>query len=200
MMDTCFILTLLYDKDPKNTECSNLAIRLMLSKCKLFVTDMTAAETINQITKKLFLNDMRYKADKVNPLNSKSDINLICACFNNHHRRIIKDRKFEKYKDIPFNKYFYNIAKNPWKKDLLTIYFQKSVELYAYLEEILKFEYLSITKPSIDISKYFITENMLSVNDAFHLGCSQYHGIKYFLTLDRDFENNIQTSVKILKI
>lgn len=199
-MDTCFILTLLYDNDPKNKECANLITALMLSKCKLFVTDMTAAETMNQITKKLFLTDMKYKANRVIPLNTKSNINLICSCFNKYHRKIIKDKKFEKYKDIPFNKYFYNILKNPWKKDLLKIYFDKSVELYAYLENILKFEYLSITKPCIDISKYFITEYMLSVNDSFHLACAQYHGVQYFLTLDRDFENNIFTTVKLLKI
>ncbi|AWZ49276.1 PIN domain-containing protein [Clostridiaceae bacterium 14S0207] len=200
MMDTCFILTLLYDKDPKNRECCNIATKLKLLDCNLYITDMVAAETINQITKKLFLNDMKYRLEKVQPVNTISDINLIIACFNKHHRKIIREKKLEKYKEIPFNKYFYNICKNEWKKDLLKVYFDKSVELHTYLENILNFEYLSINKDCINIAKTFMNEYMLSVNDAFHLACSQYYGIQYFLTLDRDFQSNIQTTVKLLKI
>lgn len=200
MLDTCFILTILYDTDPKNSECCNTVTKLKLSNCPLYVTDMVIAEAINQITKKLFMNDMKYKIEKIQPINTLYDIDLIVACFSKHDRKIIKERKLEHYKDIPFNKYFYNIAKNPWKKDLLKIYFNKSIELCSYVEKTLNLKYLSIDKDCMDLAKKFVNNYMLSINDAFHLACAENNSIQYFLTLDKDFESSIKSSTTILKI
>ncbi|SHK34335.1 PIN domain-containing protein [Hathewaya proteolytica DSM 3090] len=200
MLDTCFILTLLYDTDPKNMESCNTLSLLRRNNCSLYVNDMTIAETINQITKKLFINDMKYKIDRIQPLNSINDIEIILSCFNKRDRKLIKERRLEYYKEIPFNKYFHNIAKNPWKKDLLKIYFTTSVDIFSYFEKVLNLKFVSITHTDVILSKLFITKYMLSINDAFHLSSAISHDITYFLTLDKDFDTAIEANINILKI
>lgn len=200
MIDTCFLLSLLHDKDPKNTECILTLKKLIIGDCPLFINDIISAEFINQIIKKLFINDLRYKIDKKEPINTIPNINLILACFNKYDRKIIRDRKLEKFNHIPFNKYFYNISKNPWKKDLLKVYFEKSVEIHTQLEAGLKIRYVCIDEKCVQLAKNFMKIYMLSVNDAYHLACAELNKIKYLLTLDGDFEEISNSNINILKI
>jgi len=194
------MLTLLYNKDPKNKECILTLKVLMNSGCNLYINDIISAEVLNNITKKLFINDIKYSALKTEPLNSKSNINLIISCFNKHDRKIIKERKLEKYNRIPFNKYFYNISKSDWKKDLLKIYYVKAVELHSLLVNSLKLKYLSIDRKTVDLAKQYMKEYMMSVNDSYHIACAEYNSINYFITLDSDFKALKKSKIIILKI
>lgn len=200
LIDTCFLLSLLYEKDPKNTECILTLRKLIISDCKLYTNDIITAEFINQMQKKMFVNDLKHRIVKTTPINTVPNINLILACFSKNDRRIIKDRKLEKFNHIPFNKYFYNISKSEWKKDLLRIYYEKSVEIHSQVETGLKLHHICINKHSVQLAKEFMRCFMLSVNDSYHLACAEYNGIKYLLTLDCDFETIHQSSVDILKI
>lgn len=200
MLDTCFLIALLYDTDPKNLECCNTLTTLKKNACILYVNDMIIAESINQVTKKLFLNDMKYKIDHIQPLNSINDIEIIISAFSKRDKKIIKERRLEYYREIPFNKYFHNIAKNPWKKDLLKIYFTTAVDLFSYMQKVLRLQFISIGSTDIILSKLFVTKYMLSINDAFHLSCAANNGINYFLTLDKDFDFSIEAKTVILKI
>lgn len=190
----------MYNKDPKNKECKLTLETFLNCNCKLYINDVISAEVLNHITKKLFINDIKYSAVKTEPLNSISNINLIVSCFNKHDRKIIKERKLEKYNYIPFNKYFYNISKSPWKKDLLKIYYIKSVELHSLLVKSLKLNYLLIDQRIVELGKSYMKKHMLSVNDSYHLACSEHNKIDYLVTLDSDFEVIPNSNVTILKI
>lgn len=200
LIDTCFLLSLLYDKDPKNTECIDTFKTLILKGCKLFVNDIVIAEFINQMQKKMFVNDIKSRGGKNEIINSRTNINLIVACFSKNDRKIIREHRYEKYHHIPFNKYFYNIAKNPWKRDLLKVYYEKAVEMHSQVEKSMKLRYIAISKECIELSMEFMKKFMLSVNDAYHLACAEYGGINYLLTLDCDFEEIRESSIDILKI
>lgn len=200
LVDTCFLLSLLYDKDPKNKECIESFKMLLIRGCKLYVNDIVIAEFLNQMQKKMFVNDIRNRNNRKEIVNTQTNINLIIACFSKNDRKIIKERKLEKFRHIPFNKYFYNIAKNAWKRDLLKIYYEKATEMHSQVEKAMKLNFIPIQKDSIELSKEFMKKFMLSVNDAYHLACAEYSGIKYILTLDCDFEEINESSVDILKI
>ncbi|MEG2353794.1 MAG: PIN domain-containing protein [Clostridium sp.] len=200
MLDTCFILTLLYDKDPKNKECIEVLSRLIISGSQLYITDITSAEILNQIPKKLFQNDIRYKIDKVDPLNSECNIDIILNSFNKHDRKLIKEKRLEKFNQIPFNKYFHNLSKNPWKKDLLKVYYVKAVEMHTQMERLLKFKNIPIDSKCINLAKELMKNYILPVNDSYHIACAEFNGIHYFITLDSDFEEIRNTKVVILKI
>ena len=194
------MLTLLYNKDPKNKECVLTLKALLNSKCNLYINDIISAEVLNNITKKLFINDMKHSALKTEPLNSESNINLIISCFNKHDRKIIKERKLEKYNNIPFNKYFYNISKSDWKKDLLKIYYEKAVELHSLLVKSLNLKYLTIDKTTVELAEKYMKKYMMSVNDSYHIACAERNNINYLMTLDSDFEAIEKSKVTILKI
>lgn len=200
MLDTCFILTLLYDKDPKNKECIEVLSRLIVSGCQLYITDITSAEILNQIPKKLFQNDMRYRIDKVDPVNSPSNVDIILNSFNRHDRKLIKEKRLEKFNQIQFNKYFYNLSKSPWKKDLLKIYYSRAVDMHSQMERLLKFRNISIDSRCISLAKELMKNYILPVNDSYHIACAEFNGIHYFITLDSDFEEIKNTKVIILKI
>jgi len=200
LVDTCFLLSLLYDKDPKNNECILTFKKLLASECKLCVNDIVTAEFINQIQKKMFVNDLKFKWDKAEPINTRPNINLIVACFSKNDRRIIKERRLEKFHYVPFNKYFHNIAKNSWKRDLLKVYYEKAIEMHTQIEKAMNLKYVTLNKESVDLAKEFMSKFMLSVNDAYHLACAEYNGINYLLTLDCDFEEIREANIDILKI
>lgn len=200
LIDTCFLLSLLYDKDPKNPECIMTLKKLKLANCMLFTNDIITAEFINQIQKKLFLDDIKYRILHTEPVNTPSNVELILACFSKNDRKLIKERKLEKFHHIPFNKYFYNISKNEWKKDLLKVYFDKSVDSHSEIEKSLNLSHVSIDSSSVALAKDLMKKYMLSVNDAYHLACAELNNIEYLLTLDCDFEEISKIKVNILKI
>ena len=203
LIDTCFFVSLLNDKDPKNSDCMALLRTFLVYECALYINELISAEFINQISKKLFVNDIRYKIDKTNPVNTPANINLITACFGKHDRKLIKDKRLEKFHNIPFNKYFYNIHKNEWKRDLLKIYFDKSVEMHSQFESGLKLKHAYINRLTTDLAKDIMCNHMLPINDAYLLACANTNNIPYLLTLDGDFDiidQDNQLPVTILKI
>ena len=86
------------------------------------------------------------------------------------------------------------------KRNLLNIYYSKSVEIISELEKIINIRYLNISEECIPIVKNLMCENLLSVNDAFHLATAQHNNIDFLLTLDGDFIFAECSDMKILKI
>jgi predicted nucleic acid-binding protein len=86
------------------------------------------------------------------------------------------------------------------RRNVLNIYYNKSVEIISELEKIINIKYLNIAEECIPLVKNFMCENLLSVNDAFHLATAEYNNIDFLLTLDGDFIFAESSKMKILKL
>ncbi|MGH4140847.1 PIN domain-containing protein [Clostridium sp.] len=200
LLDASFLLSLIYDDDIKHSDC--LSCLKQLSECgsEFYTTSIISAEVLNQILYKLFISDIESKINNTRPCNSIDNIRSIINSFSRHDTKILKQKKEDRLIHIPYKRYFDNISKNSMKRNLLNIYYNKSVEIISELEKIINIKYLNITEGCIFLVKKFMCENLLSVNDAFHLATAEFNNIDFLLTLDGDFIFAESSKMKILKI
>jgi predicted nucleic acid-binding protein len=200
LLDASFLLSLVYDDDIKHSQCVETLKKILIGKCKLYVTNIISAEVLNQIMYKIFIIDIRHKIDKCNPFNSETNIKQIINCFNKYDRKTIKDKREDKLREIHYKKYFDNLSKNSLKRNLLKIYYKTAVTMHNQLENTLNFDYVEINKLCMLRTKELMTKDLLSINDATHLAVCENYNIKYLLTLDGDFIYAENSKVNILKI
>lgn len=200
LLDASFLLSLVYDDDIHHSECIEVFRILINKKTKLFVTNIISAEVLNQIMYRIFMMDIRHKMDKRNPFNSQTNIKEIISSFSKYDKKIIKDKRIDKLREIPYKKYFDNLSKNTKKRDILSIYYKTAVAMHNQLENTVKFSYVDINKQCMVKTKELMIKSMLSINDATHLASCICNNIEYLLTLDSDFIYAECDSVKVLKI
>jgi len=200
LLDASFVLSLIYDDDIKHSDCLSCLKQLSEGRSEFYTTSIISAEVLNQILYKLFINDVEAKINNNSPYNSIDNIRAITNSFSRHDTKILKQRKEDRLIHIPYKRYFDNISKNSMRRNLLNIYYTKSVEIISEFEKIINIKYLNISEECISLVKNFMCENLLSVNDAFHLATAQYNNIDFLLTLDGDFIFAESSKMKILKI
>lgn len=200
LLDASFLLSLVYDDDIHHAECIEVFRILINKKTKLFITNIISAEVLNQIMYRVFMLDIRHKMDKRNPFNTQTNIKEIISSFNKYDKKIIKDKRIDKLREIPYKKYFDNLSKNTKKREILSIYYKTAVAMHNQLENTVKYSYVDINKQCMVKTKELMVKNMLSINDASHLSACICNNIEYLLTLDSDFIYADCDSVKILKI
>jgi predicted nucleic acid-binding protein len=165
-----------------------------------FILLVISAEVLNKILYKLFISDIQCKISNETPYNSLNNIRAITNSFSRHDTKILREKKKDRLIHIPYKRYFDNISKNSMKRDLLNIYYNKSVEIISELEKIINIKYLNISEECILLVKNFMCESLLSVNDAFHIATAEHNNIDFLLTLDGDFIYAENSKMKILKI
>lgn len=200
LLDASFLLSLVYDDDIHHAECIEVFRILINKKTKLVITNIISAEVLNQIMYRIFMLDIRHKMDKRNPFNSQSNIKEIISSFSKYDKKIIKDKRIDKLREIPYKKYFDNISKNSKKRDLLSTYYKTAVAMHNQLENTVKYNYIDINKQCMLKTKELMVKNLLSINDATHLAACLCNNIQYLLTLDSDFIYADCEIVKVLKI
>ena len=200
LLDASFLLSLIYDDDIKHSDCLSCLKQLSEGRCELYTTSIISAEVLNQILYKLFISDIQYKISNSSPYNSVDNIRSITNSFSRHDTKILKEKKKDRLIHIPYKRYFDNISKNSMKRNLLNIYYNKSVEIISELEKIINIKYLNIPEECISLVKNLMCKNLLSVNDAFHIATAEYNTIDFLLTLDGDFIFAESSEMKILKI
>ncbi|MFT5875319.1 MAG: putative nucleic acid-binding protein [Clostridium sp.] len=200
LLDASFLLSLIYDDDVKHSDCLSCLKQLSEGSCDFYTTSIISAEVLNKILYKLFISDIQCKITNNSPYNSNDNIKSITNSFSRHDTKILKEKKKDRLIHIPYKRYFDNISKNSMKRNLLNIYYSKSVEIISELEKIINIKYLNISEECVSLVKNFMCENLLSVNDAFHLATAQHNNIDFLLTLDGDFIFAESSQIKILKI
>ncbi|MBZ9684904.1 PIN domain-containing protein [Clostridium estertheticum] len=200
LLDASFVLSLIYDDDIKHSDCLSCLKQLSEGGSEFYTTSIISAEVLNQILYKLFISDIESKINNISPYNSIDNVRAITNSFSRHDTKILKQRKEDRLIHIPYKRYFDNISKNSMRRNLLSIYYNKSVEIISELEKIINIKYLNISEGCISLVKNFMCENLLSVNDAFHLATAEYNNIDFLLTLDGDFLFAESSKMKILKI
>lgn len=200
LLDASFLLSLVYDDDIHHAECIEVFRILINKKTKLFITNIISAEVLNQIMYRIFMLDIRHKMDKRNPFNTQTNIKEIISSFSKYDKKIIKDKRIDKLREIPYKKYFDNLSKNTKKREILGIYYKTAVAMHNQLENTVKYSYVDINKQCMIKTKELMVKNMLSINDATHLASCICNNIEYLLTLDSDFVYADCDSVKVLKI
>jgi len=200
LLDASFLLSLIYDDDIKHSDCLSCLKQLSEGSCDFYTTSIITAEVLNKILYTLFISDIQCKISNNTPYNSSDNIKTITNSFSRHDTKILKEKKKDRLIHIPYKRYFDNISKNSIKRSLLNIYYSKSVEIISELEKIINIKYLNISEECISLVKNFMCENLLSVNDAFHIATAQYNNIDFLLTLDGDFIFAESSEMKILKI
>lgn len=200
LLDASFILSLIYDDDIKHSDCLSCLKQLSEGSCEFYTTSIISAEVLNQILYKLFISDIESKINSNSPYNSIDNVRAITNSFSRHDSKILKQRKEDRLIHIPYKRYFDNISKNSMRRNVLSIYYNKSVEIVSELEKIINLRYLNISEECMPIVKTFMCQNLLSVNDAFHLATAEYNNIDFLLTLDGDFIFAETSKMKILKI
>lgn len=200
LLDASFLLSLIYDEDIKHSDCLSCLRQLSEASSEFYTTSIISAEVLNQILYKLFISDIQCKISNNKPYNSNDNIRFITNSFSRHDTKILKQKREDRLIHIPYKRYFDNLSKNSVKRNLLSIYYTKSVEIISELEKIINIKYLDITEGCIPIVKTFMCQNLLSVNDAFHIAAAEYNNIDFLLTLDGDFIFAESSKMKILKI
>lgn len=200
LLDASFLLSLIYDDDIKHSDCLSCLKQLSEGSCEFYTTSIISAEVLNKILYKLFISDIQCKISNNRPYNSAVNIRSIANSFSRHDTKILKEKKKDRLIHIPYKRYFDNISKNSIKRDLLNIYYNKSVEIISELEKIINIKYLNIPEECISLVKKFMCENLLSVNDAFHIATAEYNNIDFLLTLDGDFIFAESSKMQILRI
>ncbi len=200
LLDASFLLSLIYDDDIKHSDCLSCLKQLSEGSCDFYTTSIITAEVLNKILYKLFISDIQCKISNESPYNSADNIRSITNSFSRHDTKILREKRKDRLIHIPYKRYFDNISKNSLKRNLLSIYYSKSVEIISELEKIINIKYLNISEECILIVKNFMCESLLSVNDAFHIATAQYNNIDFLLTLDGDFIYAESSTMKILKI
>ncbi|MFU0783719.1 MAG: PINc domain-containing protein [Thermoanaerobacterium thermosaccharolyticum] len=199
-IDACFLLALLDKKDRKFQECIDVSKILLDNKCQLYISPIVLAEVINKLIYQLFLQDILHQTYNSKPINSLKNIKIIIRKFSKADQNNISKSIIKEINKINFKKYFDRICKSNNYK-LLEVYFQKATELEKVLESKLHIKYVSINKQTVIDARNYISQDLMGVNDAFHLSITIQNNIDYLLTLDKDFKR-IQSSnnVTILKI
>ncbi|MBU3113143.1 PIN domain-containing protein [Clostridium lacusfryxellense] len=200
LLDASFLLSLIYDDDIKHSDCLSCLKQLSEGSCVFYTTSIISAEVLNKILYKLFISDIQCKITNNSPYNSNDNIRSITNSFSRHDTKILREKRKDRLIHIPYKRYFDNISKNSMKRNLLNIYYSKSVEIISELEKIINIKYLNISEECISLVKSFMCENLLSVNDAFHIATAQHNNIDFLLTLDGDFVFAESSEIKILKI
>ncbi|MCB2293077.1 PIN domain-containing protein [Clostridium algoriphilum] len=200
LLDASFLLSLIYDDDIKHSDCLSCLKQLSEGSCEFYTTSIISAEVLNKILYKLFISDIQCKISNESPYNSLDNIRSITNSFSRHDTKILKEKKKDRLIHIPYKRYFDNISKNSMKRNLLSIYYIKSVEIISELEKIINIKYLNISEECILLVKNFMCDSLLSVNDAFHIATAQHNNIDFLLTLDGDFIYAESSAMKILKI
>ena len=200
LLDASFLLSLIYDDDIKHSDCLSCLKQLSEGSCNFYTTSIISAEVLNKILYKLFISDIQCKITNNSPYNSNDNIRAITNSFSRHDTKILKEKKKDRLIHIPYKRYFDNISKNSMKRNLLNIYYSKSVEIISELEKIINIKYLNISEECISLVKNFMCKNLLSVNDAFHIATAEHNNIDFLLTLDGDFVFAESSEMKILKI
>ena len=200
LLDASFLLSLIYDDDIKHSDCLSCLKQLSEGSCIFYTTSIISAEVLNKILYKLFISDIQCKISNDSPYNSIDNIRSITNSFSRHDTKILKEKRKDRLIHIPYKRYFDNISKNSMKRDLLSIYYSKSVEIVSELEKIINIKYLNISEECLALVKTFMCENLLSVNDAFHIATAQHNNIDFLLTLDGDFIFAESSKIKVLKI
>ena len=200
LLDASFLLSLIYDDDIKHSDCLSCLKQLSEGSCVFYTTSIISAEVLNKILYKLFISDIQCKISNETPYNSLNNIRAITNSFSRHDTKILREKKKDRLIHIPYKRYFDNISKNSMKRDLLNIYYNKSVEIISELEKIINIKYLNISEGCILLVKNFMCESLLSVNDAFHIATAEHNNIDFLLTLDGDFIYAENSKMKILKI
>ena len=200
LLDASFLLSLIYDDDIKHSDCLSCLKQLSEGSCVFYTTSIISAEVLNKILYKLFISDIQCKISNETPYNSLNNIRTITNSFSRHDTKILREKKKDRLIHIPYKRYFDNISKNSMKRDLLNIYYNKSVEIISELEKIINIKYLNISEECILLVKTFMCESLLSVNDAFHIATAEHNNIDFLLTLDGDFIYAENSKMKILKI
>ncbi|MBU3159557.1 PIN domain-containing protein [Clostridium frigoris] len=200
LLDASFLLSLIYDDDIKHSDCLSCLKQLSKGGSVFYTTSIITAEVMNKILYKLFISDIQCKINNTSPYNSMDNIRSITNSFSRHDTKILKEKKKDRLIHIPYKRYFDNISKNSMKRNLLNIYYSKSVEILSELEKIINIKYLSISEECISLVKKFMCESLLSVNDAFHIATAEHNNIDFLLTLDGDFIFAESSDMKILKI
>ncbi|GAA0117098.1 type II toxin-antitoxin system VapC family toxin [Clostridium senegalense] len=200
LLDASFLLSLVYDDDPKHSECIEVLRKIMLGKSILYITSIISCEVLNQIMYKVFMIDVQYKITKATPFNTPNNIKCIISTFNKYDRKSLKEKRASKVVDIPYKKYFDNLSKNALRKNLLNIYYKTAVNMHTQLEHTLKFNYLDINDICMIKTKELMMTHNIAVNDATILAAAECYNINFLLTLDSDFLYADTSSVQILKI
>jgi len=200
LLDASFLLSLIYDDDIKHSDCLSCLKQLSEGGCIFYTTSIISAEVLNKILYKLFISDIQCKISNDSPYNSNNNIRLITSSFSRHDTKILREKKKDRLIHIPYKRYFDNISKNSMKRDLLSIYYTKSVEIVSELEKIINIQYLNISEECLVLVKTFMCENLLSINDAFHIAAAEHNNIDFLLTLDGDFIFAESSEIKVLKI
>ncbi|APC38681.1 type II toxin-antitoxin system VapC family toxin [Clostridium estertheticum] len=200
LLDASFLISLIYDDDIKHSDCLSCLKQLSEGGSVFYTTSIITAEVMNKILYKLFISDIQCKINNVRPYNSMDNIRSITNSFSRHDTKILKEKKKDRLIHIPYKRYFDNISKNSMKRNLLNIYYSKSVEIISELEKIINIKYLNISEECIFLVKKFMCDSLLSVNDAFHIATAERNNIDFFLTLDGDFIFAESSEMKILKI
>lgn len=200
LLDASFLLSLVYDDDIRHSECIEVFRILLNNQCKLLVTNIISAEVLNQIMYRVFMMDIRHRIDKKSSFNSQTNIKQIISSFSKYDRKIVKEKRIDKLREIPYKKYFDNLSKNSIKRDLLSIYYKTAVTMHTQLENTVNYVYVEINKTCMAKTKEIMVKNLLSINDATHLATCICQSIDYLLTLDSDFIYADCESVSILKI
>lgn len=200
LLDASFLLSLIYDDDIKHSECLSCLKQLSEGGSVFYTTSIITAEVLNKILYKLFISDIQCKITNNSPYNSIDNIRSITNSFSRHDTKILKEKKKDRLIHIPYKRYFDNISKNSMKRNLLNIYYSKSVEIISELEKIINIKYLNISEECVALVKSFMCESLLSVNDAFHIATAEYNNIDFLLTLDGDFIFAESSKMRILKI
>jgi len=194
------LLSLVYDDDIKHSECIEIFKKLITNKCELLITNIISAEVLNQIMYKIFMLDMQHKVLKSKPFNTETKIRETLNSFNKYDKKIIREKKIDRLREIPYKKYFDNISKSMSKRELLSIYYKTAVKMHNQLETTVNFNYVEITKSSMTKTKEIMSNSLLSINDSTHLAVCEQHDIEYLLTLDNDFIYAEISPINILKI
>ncbi|WP_434304161.1 type II toxin-antitoxin system VapC family toxin [Clostridium botulinum] len=198
LLDACFLLAICNENDKKYEECLETFEILEKSNSKLYVTTIVWAEVLNVIINKLFVQDIRYKLDKTEPINKVNNIDVIVKNFDRKHKEKLSN--YKKADKIPYKMYFNKIYKDKVNRNLLNIYFEEAVKIQKLIQERLKTKHVSLNKDSFELARKHVEINHLHLNDASHLAVSEQKSITYLLTLDGDFSKIGNSAVKCLKI
>ncbi|MFU0783696.1 MAG: PINc domain-containing protein [Thermoanaerobacterium thermosaccharolyticum] len=200
-IDACFLLTLLDNKNRKYNDSINVSQQLLNNNCQLYISPIVSAETVNKLILILFIKDVKTFMLNINEtLNDKENLKLIVATFSEKDKDILtKNIKNYPYK-INFKDHFDKIYK-AGNSNLLEVYFQNAIKLEKILENKLHIKYVSINKQTVINARDYISQDLMGVNDAFHIAIAVQNNIDYLLTLDKDFKRiKCNSKVSILKI
>jgi predicted nucleic acid-binding protein len=200
LIDANIILNHLYSDNSIGDICEN-ALQLLSKTSHLFLSNVVISEIINKVIYRLFQGDMYYQIDNASSINYPKEIDKIVTYLNTDkyiNFSLIDEKSLNK---TNFNKCFNLLNKDKNNRYLLKSYFDKTMEIYNNLKDVLNFKYLSINEETYDKSLDNFQCQLLGINDAQHLQVAIDNEMDYILTCDRDFSFVKQSyKTQILKI